>query len=261
MSPPPLWVAVIVPTGDRRILVDRAVHYFERQTYPWRKLVVVDGSRENRGRYVDLYLRDRSMIEVSPDTTLGERRNVACEAAASCDLIAHFDDDDYYAPNYLEQMVVWFRQLQRSSAPVEIIGLKDFYTYDFFRRNAWKGYSNATGPAGPTLVYSRTFWKEHHFPHINRGEDNELVRAASADHVVGLSGTELFVYMRHWRNVTGHVDGLATNEHASEVVRAMLSATFDLEFYDRLSELVPAPPLGSDWHLPAGVRLTQGGRR
>src|SRR5216683_2482018 len=102
MDDPPL-VSCIMPTRDRPHFIQQAVSYFLRQDYPNKQLVVVDdGSRpigdllpeDGRIRYVRL---DRRM-------SLGAKRNIACDSAAG-DIIAHFDDDDWMAPDRIRRQV------------------------------------------------------------------------------------------------------------------------------------------------------------
>jgi glycosyltransferase involved in cell wall biosynthesis len=79
------------------------------QTWPNKVLVVVDSGpkpspflkklQDERLRYVHVKMQDEAAVSI------GTKRNTAAAAAGDeADLIAHFDDDDIYAPCYLETL-------------------------------------------------------------------------------------------------------------------------------------------------------------
>ena len=139
-----LMVSVICPTSDRRRVFHPLVYEcFRLQTYEPRELVIVDSgskpsfffsekSREDpRVIYRFFYVSDsketdpmaavilhngwteataemikrKKGIEFKPQSgwSLGLKRNLACHLACGA-VIAHFDDDDIYAPRYLAHM-------------------------------------------------------------------------------------------------------------------------------------------------------------
>jgi glycosyltransferase involved in cell wall biosynthesis len=54
---------------------------------------------------------------------IGTKRNALCRAAQG-EIIAHFDDDDYYAPKYIERMLSFMTDLN-----VEFVKLFGFFVY------------------------------------------------------------------------------------------------------------------------------------
>jgi len=100
---------------------------FNAQTWPRKQLIVIDSGFKPSPFFSTL--EDTRVIYIlreGEDTagTLGEKRNAAIERADG-DVIAHFDDDDIYAPIYLEHMVGILRKSGR-----HVCKLKAWYTVD-----------------------------------------------------------------------------------------------------------------------------------
>jgi glycosyltransferase involved in cell wall biosynthesis len=77
--------------------------YFRRQDYPNKELLILDDSATapdvevpESGNIVFVHLRRRLI--------LGEKRNLCCELARG-EIIAHWDDDDWFAPTRLSVQV------------------------------------------------------------------------------------------------------------------------------------------------------------
>jgi hypothetical protein len=84
-------ISFICPTKDRP---DRHEHLWRQyvQQAVWPKELCVGGDSE------------RPYFYSTEKLTLGEKRNRLCRHASG-DVIAHLDDDDYYAPNYAAHML------------------------------------------------------------------------------------------------------------------------------------------------------------
>ena len=136
-----------------------------------------------------------------PRLTIGEKRNRLVRLAAG-GAIVHFDDDDFYAPNYLEFMAA------RLAQGADIAKFSGFFVYGLF--SEFLGYwdvpatrglhykisaaSGVTvtdfGPAdspqlavaqwgfGFCLAYRRSLWEKRPFPDQDMGEDRVFVLAA-----------------------------------------------------------------------------------
>lgn len=189
-------VACIMPTCDRETFVRRSVRYFQRQTYQRKQLIVVDdGIRPVRRALPD----DERIryIRLSERTSLGTKRNLACEAT-NADVIIHWDDDDWMAPTWVETQV---RSLQRADADVS--GLQRLYFYDPVHRRAWRySYPVHGRPwvAGATLCYTRSFWQRNRFLDITRGEDLRFVWDASKMTLTTHDELNQFIAFVHQRN-------------------------------------------------------------
>ena len=88
--PAPL-VSCVMPTFNRRHFVPQAIHYFLRQDYPHKELIIIDDGDEP----VSDLIPDDDRIRYLPldeRNTVGMKRNLGCQAANG-PLIALWDDD------------------------------------------------------------------------------------------------------------------------------------------------------------------------
>ena len=229
MSDSPL-VTCIMPTRDRPEFFKRALELFLAQDYPNKQLVVIEDGIDNERAYRESGALFGCLSEGTctydgcggvalvggaadyyslgvEHRTIGEKRNVACEFAAAGaspsatdrDLIAHWDDDDWYAPNRLSVQVAAMR-----AASARLCGLDRSVWYDGTR--AWL-FRTARRPwlAGGTLMYEKSLWRElGGFQRVSNGEDTAFVDAA---HKLGaraaiLSDPSIYVGLIHAGNTT-----------------------------------------------------------
>ncbi|HUB31527.1 MAG TPA: glycosyltransferase [Bryobacteraceae bacterium] len=191
-----ILVSCIMPTYDRRAFIPRALAYFARQDYPNRELIVVDDGTD--------CIQD--LIPVTPEiryyrlpsrTSLGRKRNFACEQARG-QLIAHWDDDDWYSPSRLRECV---QTLAASGRP--ICGVAVPYFLDPVNRRSWRfHYTNSQSlwVAGSSLCYRRDYWMNHRFSEINVGEDTHFVFDARPGDAAALPDSSTFVALIHPQN-------------------------------------------------------------
>jgi glycosyltransferase involved in cell wall biosynthesis len=256
-------VSLIVPTGNRRILLQRCIRqaFWQTCAEPF-ELVIVDGGDRAFDPSKDLPTNITETMAVryvraASTTTVGQRRNLAIENARG-ELIAHFDDDDFYHRDYLDQLLQWWDAHQ----PIDLGGFSQFWHYDFFRKRGWKTNLWESGhPYGATFLYRKTTWKAvGGFQSLQKGEDQEFFQAVqrSGDRIASSARPDLFVYMRHTLNVTGAIDPIF-HEGWTKAARDVLGASCG--FYDDLAELVNvAPPAaaGVQFHLPQNLRTFGG---
>src|SRR6266567_7684949 len=90
-------VSCIMPTANRRQFARQAITYFQRQDYPSKELLILDDGQDC---IQDLMPEDAAIryTRLTGKRSLGMKRNLACEMARG-DLILHWDDDDWMAPN------------------------------------------------------------------------------------------------------------------------------------------------------------------
>jgi len=114
-------VSVLTPTHNRPRCIEYLYRIFKAQTYPDKELVIADDSPEPNPFFVNL--RDPSVryIYFNARGTIGMKRDRLMQESYG-DYVIHFDDDDYYAPGYIEFVVD---------------KLKDA---DFFKLTSWFGY-------------------------------------------------------------------------------------------------------------------------
>lgn len=187
-----------MPTADRRRFVPLAVRAFLRQDYPRRELIVMDDGADAIG---DLLPDDDRIryLRVPSGCSLGAKRNACCREARG-ELIAHWDDDDWIAPDRLS------RQVQAmDDSGVEACGLDRLYFCNPEAGTAWiYRYPAAQRPwvAGGTLMYRRSVWAEQPFPDITTGEDTRFVWNLAPNAVHALDALDMYVARVHSKNTS-----------------------------------------------------------
>jgi glycosyltransferase involved in cell wall biosynthesis len=166
-------VSCIMPTGGRRAFVRRSLACFARQDYDRRELVIVD---DGESPVADLAGTDPRVryLRLEKTLTLGEKRNRACELARG-ELIAHWDDDDWYAPYRLSTQVA--RLLAREA---DMCGPRRVLFFEPQSGLSWRydHPANAYRPwvAGSGLCYRAEAWRARPFDAVAIGEDTRFVR-------------------------------------------------------------------------------------
>lgn len=219
MTLPQLLVSCIMPTADRRAFVPLAIDYFMRQDYPHRELVVVDDGADS---VEDLMPADERVryFRLDARRSVGEKRNYACEQARG-EIIAHWDDDDWYAPRRLGYQVA-----ELLAGGADACGVSVLYFYDPARGLAWKYTYPArqrTWMAGSSLCYTRAFWESNRFEQINVGEDARFVWKNRAARMLVLDDATFLVPVIHPHNVSPKPTGGAYwRPHPVGEIRMML---------------------------------------
>mmetsp|Transcript_109953 Transcript_109953/g.342802 ORF Transcript_109953/g.342802 Transcript_109953/m.342802 type:complete len:719 (-) Transcript_109953:312-2468(-) len=119
---PGVLVSVICPTTSSRSCFHPFLwHCFSLQEHTPRELVVIDTNEWEPSAFLEEKARSDSRLFYRhfrvPEKKwcIGLKRNLACYYAAG-EVIAHFDDDDMYAPNYLSVMLKCLRDPREAFA-------------------------------------------------------------------------------------------------------------------------------------------------
>jgi glycosyltransferase involved in cell wall biosynthesis len=159
-------------TRDRRPFVQVAIRHFLRQDYAPRKLLIVDDGADPVGDLVpdDPHIR---YVRLPRPLPLGRKRNLAAEQSSG-ELIAHWDDDDWYAPDRLSAQVAGMQ-----SSGLELSGSPEITYFSPSSERAWRYAPQSAEPwlSGNTLLYTREHWRRHPFADVSKGEDGLLARA------------------------------------------------------------------------------------
>lgn len=116
-------ISVITPTYKREKDLLRMIRYYRQQTHPDKELLILDDSPTPSAAVQKAVEKD-PQIQYFHSTVRqnnGTKRNFLIEKASG-EIIAHFDDDDYYAPPYLELMVKQMKDF-------DLIKLNGWFTY------------------------------------------------------------------------------------------------------------------------------------
>ncbi len=154
-SAPPL-VSCIMPTGNRRNFVRLALAGFQQQDYPARELIIVDDGLQPLS---DLVAGPANVqyVRLPSRTSIGAKRNLACQKARGA-IIAHWDDDDWYAPQRLSRQI---EPLLKGEA--DLTGLESSYVLDLASERFWSLSPKlhermfVGNVHGGTLVFRRSF--------------------------------------------------------------------------------------------------------
>lgn len=203
-------VSCIMPTFNRRPFVQLALESFSRQDYAAKELIVVDDGTDVVSdlaegipgvRYLRLPVR----------CSIGEKRNRAC-AAAKGSIIAHWDDDDWYAPGRLRHQILPLLSGQADLTGLENSCLLELPTGQFWRTRPALHQRMFMGDVhGGTLVYWKQLITEGlRYPTISLAEDAAFILAAlrARKRLLQLPNDGIFVYVRHgsnaWKFQPGH---------------------------------------------------------
>jgi glycosyltransferase involved in cell wall biosynthesis len=244
-------VSCIMPTRDRRGWVPQAIGYFLRQDFADAELVIVDDGEPAVRDLVPDHPRIR-YLRVDGRRTIGAKRNLAC-AEARGELIAHWDDDDWYPASRLRRQVEALR-----AAGAAMCGTSQLYFYQPSAGQAWRYAYAARGTpvlVGTSLLYRRQLWERSRFADIQVGEDVRFVRAAAAA-VHDLADPALCVATIHAGNTSPrNPDALYWRPHSPDDIHRLLGD--DLTFYQRIAAPLIScimPTADRRAFVPLGVR-------
>ena len=216
-------VTAIMPTRARPDFALQAVRHFLAQDYPRTELVVLEDSTPSLTRRLPDDPRIRYIATEGPARSVGAMRNEACRLAHG-DIVAHWDDDDWYGPGRLTRQVAAIRD--RSA---DITALRDGLMLDLATWRFWRCRPDlhrrlfVRDVHGGTLVYRRRVWQDKaQFPDRSLAEDavflDQAVRRGARLQPVDADG--VFVYVRHgtnaWNIACGRTGGAAAWESVPE---------------------------------------------
>ena len=216
----------IMPTFNRQLQVQRAVMYFLRQDYEARELIIIDDGTEPVG---DLLPKDSAIryLRLEGRASIGMKRNLGCEQARG-NVIAHWDDDDWYAPWRLRYQV---DQLLQGDA--DVVGLNSLLYWEPHAQRAWR-YRYPAGARpwihDPTFCYRRELWQGCPFPDTSQSVDTRYLWDGPSKQVVALDDPSFYVGIIHAGNTSAkHTTSSCWRPCPSSEVEALLGddASFD----------------------------------
>jgi O-antigen biosynthesis protein len=204
-----MLVSCIMPTRGRQAFALEALACYRAQTWDERELVIVDDA-DDRSFPEGVYLYGVQYHLLEKRLTIGAKRNIACSRARGS-IIAHFDDDDWSAPERLEDQVI--RMVNAGK------GVTGYRSMRFTDGVKWWQYTGAEDYAlGTSLVYTREYWARNPFKtECIFGEDSHFIWAArrSSDIVTVDAGSMMWA-----RNHAGNTDprsGMSTSKQWREI--------------------------------------------
>jgi glycosyltransferase involved in cell wall biosynthesis len=193
-------VSCIMPTFDRRRFVPAAIAYFARQDWPNKELIVVDDGADC---VRDLVPDDPRIVYLRLDTraTVGHKRNVACQKARG-EIVAHWDDDDWYAPDRLRRQATALL-----SKEADVCGITTLLFCNPEEGRAWEFVYPGGAPwvGGSTMMYRRAAWARTPFADCDVGEDARFVGSYGRQKIAVLGESDIHVGRIHAANVAPKV--------------------------------------------------------
>jgi glycosyltransferase involved in cell wall biosynthesis len=191
-------VSCIMPTYNRRAFLPHAIRYFLRQDYPSKELIIIDDGTDN---IEDLVPCDPSIhyCRLDQKITLGAKLNLAC-SYANGDIIANWDDDDWYAPGRLTYQV---NTLEKNGT--SLCGINNLLYFDVIRKTGFQYIypgDQRVWLLGSSMCYKKALWQRVKFADINVGMDGLFVWATPPDEVKVLDDSSFSVHMIHENNIS-----------------------------------------------------------
>jgi glycosyltransferase involved in cell wall biosynthesis len=173
-------VSIITPTRDRPKWLLACSYCVLQQRdvdYEW---LVLDGSKTRPSDIVDALCDahgEKLRYVYSPqklsDRNIGSRRNALCEMA-NYELIVHFDDDDYYASDYVSNAIALLGRY-------DMVKPLSFYTAKLKERVLlWTDLDEHRDPFayGFALAYKKEVWNKVKFRMLSWMEENFFISDA-----------------------------------------------------------------------------------
>ena len=245
-------VSVVTPTFGRAMYLKEARACFQEQTYEDREWVVLDDSPEpdsDLSRETDKRIR---YLHSSRRMSLGEKRNELMKASTG-DIIVHFDDDDYYAPSYLDDVMNRIRSKDVLLLNGFFVAPLDLDCFGYYLTTVKRGLGFAFGKKrtgitplafeslnipwihlcwGFSYVYTRKVWKRGMFPEATGMEDRIFIARAIEN------GFKVGYYQDMCANAVHTVHASATSNCYSQfLIPSFMIQSLNRHAYDKIARL------------------------
>jgi glycosyltransferase involved in cell wall biosynthesis len=213
-------ISVLIPTRDRPRLLGLALQYYNYQSYPKKELIVIDDGELFPVDAAAVEAVGGRLIRVPTGTPTGTKLNAGAEQARGT-FCQRMDDDDYYAPEFMERMIAGALEHQED---VCIPTLSFLLPFLFFEVPTWEIRQSQRGNApGGTMLFSRNVWESRPFRPMTIDEDVWFfadLRRWGAE-VVPVRATEYYLAVRH-RGFTGERGHVWTRQQTGQEVETYL---------------------------------------
>jgi cellulose synthase/poly-beta-1,6-N-acetylglucosamine synthase-like glycosyltransferase len=171
-------VVSIVCCTIRQNFMENVFQNYENQVWKEKELIIIlnkDDMEITKWEERAKQSQGVSVYQLPERTYLGQCLNYGIEKA-KYDIIAKFDDDDYYAPNYLAQSMKALKEMN-----ADIVGKATYYMYFEDSKSIAihrPGRENKfiTKLKGATLLFKKQIMEKVRFPNKNLGEDAVFVK-------------------------------------------------------------------------------------
>lgn len=159
-------VSILTPTYARHAFLPYLAHMISSQTTPLRRIewIVVDDSASSFEHWFHTCALHRQLMRLTyvhlpHKMTIGCKRNLV-KTLASGEYLVHMDDDDYYAPNYVETVLSMFYSTDTPS----LIGATTIYlmfpdSLYLYQSGPFRQNHSCAG----AMSYTKAFANANHF--------------------------------------------------------------------------------------------------
>ncbi|AOM76062.1 glycosyltransferase family 2 protein [Pedobacter steynii] len=191
------YVSCIMPTANRPKFIPLAIGYFLGQDYQNAELIIIDDGQDPVVKLVPKHHRIRYFHRETV-STIGMKRNYACEAAKG-EIIMHWDDDDWYAHDWIS------RQLSAlESSGADLCGLNTITFFSPLVQKFWR-YADPDNQrpwlSGATMAYRKNLWEKYPFKDLQIGEDYDYLWNSGAK-IYAHNYNDGFIAILHPHNTT-----------------------------------------------------------
>ncbi|MBU5675082.1 glycosyltransferase [Alkaliphilus sp. MSJ-5] len=190
----------VITSTIRPEFMEKVFENYNRQTYQKKELIIVlNKNSMNIRKWMKKAKQYKNIrvFQLDERISFGQCYNF-CVSKSKYDYIAPFDDDDYYAPNYLNDIVEAFQ-----TSKADVVGKKTRYVY--FESSGILAISNPNNENryvdhidGPTLSFNKKIFDKVRFTNQPVGVDGRFCKDC-IDNGIKLYSTNKFnhVYIRH----------------------------------------------------------------
>jgi glycosyltransferase involved in cell wall biosynthesis len=214
-------ISILLVT-KRPDFLEHAISQICSQTYPVKELVTVlhgdDFDLEAFAALTDTCDFPTVTVQQPPSVTFGDCLNTAIDHATG-DLVSKMDDDDYYGPNHLTDLVT---ALHYSQADIVGRGAENIYLADLgitVFRDARTNERYRHRVAGPTITMSRDLATTLRFDRVNSQVDSTLFDRAIPQGCL-IYSMHPFGFVLH-RHDKGHTWDVSTDYFTANIIAAV----------------------------------------
>lgn len=213
-------VSMVLTTRDRPRFLAIALRCYAHQTYRNRDLIVVDDGINFPADEDAIRAVGGRVIRVPHGSSIGAKLNAGIEEAQG-PLCQKMDDDDWYAPNFLETMIDYRMRTMHDVYRPTMTFVMPFLFFELARWEVRRSVDQNV--PGATLMIDRDDWKERPFRNLARDEDvwyfHDHLRLGRQSNPV--DQVEIFMAVRH-HGVVGDRGHTWTHQHGQQTLEEYL---------------------------------------
>ena len=194
-----LSISIIASTNKPKYM-DNIFDNYERQKYKNKELIIIlNNNSMDISHWIEKSKNYKNVrvFQIDEKKDLSDCINFGVSQSSSY-LIAKFDDDDYYGPNYLIEAI---EAIIKTKAGV--VGKAKYYAYfenveriGIRKGGAVNSYTNYIH--GPTLVMKRSIISKYKFKNMSHGADQVFLRDCISNGIkIYSTSRNNFIYVRH----------------------------------------------------------------